>query len=138
MSRTANQTLKTAVAVAFLATAGIIYARRGATGADDAAPNTPESATHWYCRACRQGFGLTAREYDERVAFGIDRSSTVAEGRARPVAMAPCPKCKALAVRGRRCPTDGTIYEMRGADGSEAKCPKCTPAGNGLRTAGSS
>src|ERR1043165_9110770 len=98
-----NQLLKGLGGIACFATATVILALRSSSG-EDAAPNTADSATYWYCRSCHEGFGLTARDCDSRVVFGSDVSQP---GRLWPVAMLPCLKCKALAARARHCPTDG-------------------------------
>src|SRR4051812_16782747 len=111
MSSKSSITLKITVAVVCFTSASVLVARYLPRAGEDAAPETADSATYWYCRKCESGFSLTARQSDHQVVMGLDPAkSGSANDRARPAARVPCPTCKSLALRARRCPADGTLF----------------------------
>lgn len=115
-----------ALAVSLFGLAAAIYVRGAVFFGDEAAPNTAESQTWWYCYDCAKGFGLTAAEYDGRT---IDARHPAAELKPGDIPLtvrvAPCAKCRKWAVAALTCPVDAAIFDRRPPDRSPPRCPLC-------------
>lgn len=109
--------IKIGIAVFCFLGAGSIYAFFGSGNADEQAPDTPESAERWMCRACKHDYSLTARQQE------------AAQQEAGQVMPLFCPKCKQKeAWQAKFCEKHSKVYLSSWAPGASGQCPQCQPA----------
>lgn len=114
--------------VVLLALAGAAYVFRERLLGSSGPPASSDSATHWFCHHCGNGFTLPASEYAGRVRFTLTPEDAPQRDRKRlmrPVARLDCPRCGKEAVPARQCLSDGTIFDPRRGPDSSGACPKC-------------
>jgi hypothetical protein len=122
------RTLKLAIAtVLFLAAILVFWLTNSSGSGSEAAGLT----VAWYCTDCKQGFelpgdALTKLRLPDDPKAGAASGPQPRQGR-RGMTVARCPRCSQwTAVAAHKCERCGTIFSARQADGSRAKCPKCS------------
>ncbi len=129
-----SQVWKVIVAGGLLALAVVLYVNLSSP--DDDIPESPESATTWYCTACEKMFDVSAADADEVVRTAVATGSADGESGAPPAArgrgrqafvrQAKCPTCEAwTGVETAQCHECQTVFATQSADGKPAVCPQC-------------
>jgi len=125
MNVSGGQAARISAVILLLVTAALVALKGEAWWWTERAPDTPDSATYWYCHQCREGFALTAAEYEKRVFQYLPKGDPMRQdGLVRPELRVKCPRCSAGAVSARRCLTDNEIFDPAETGGVCPKCPK--------------
>jgi hypothetical protein len=101
---------------------------------DEAAPDSDDTRTQWYCAACDNPFELTAAEMETSVGMRSvdgdaagDSGGPKIRGRgAGMVSVAKCSKCGQMTGdAATKCGDCGLIFRAKSKSGKLSICPKC-------------
>lgn len=101
---------------------------------DEAAPDSDDTKTHWFCQSCNRAFELTAAEMQsavtQRTASSEGATSDAPRIRGRGagelVSVAKCPHCgQTTGDAAVKCGGCGEVFAAKAKSGKPAICPKC-------------